>query len=96
MLAPTLMWNEIWFLDSLAGPPFGGPVFFQLIRSMVEQSHAGESHDQILLIALGDDQIIPDGAAGLGNILDAGGKATLHGVGEGEEYVGAQGGRSGW
>ena len=58
---------------------------------MVEESHAGEGHDDIVLVALGDDQVIADGAAGLGDVLDAGGHAALDGVGEGEESVGAQG-----
>ena len=58
---------------------------------MVEQSHAGEGHDDTVLVALFDDQVITDGAAGLGNVLDAGSHATLDGVGKGEECVGAQG-----
>ena len=57
---------------------------------MVEQSHAGEGHDHVLLVTLGDDQVIPDGAAGFGDIPDAGGEGTLDGVGEGEEGVGTQ------
>ena len=44
---------------------------------MVEQSHTGEGHDHVLLVALGDDQVIPDGAAGLGDILDTGGECPL-------------------
>ena len=58
---------------------------------MVEQSHAGEGHDDVILIALSDDQVVTDGAAGLGDVLDAGGNAALDGVGEGEEGIGAQG-----
>ena len=57
---------------------------------MVEQTHAGEGHDDIVLVALGDDQIITDGAAGLCDVLDTGSNAALDGVGEGEECVGAQ------
>ena len=58
---------------------------------MVEQAHAGEGHGDAVLVALGDDQIVTDGAAGLGDVLDAGGSAALDGVGEGEEGVGTQG-----
>ena len=57
----------------------------------MEQAHAGEGHDHAVLVALFDHQIIPDGAAGLGDVLHAGGHAALDGVGEGEEGVGAQG-----
>ena len=46
----------------------------------MEQAHAGEGHDDIVLVALGDDQVIADGAAGLGDVLDAGGDAALDGV----------------
>ena len=58
---------------------------------MVEQSHAGEGHDDAVLVALFDDQVVTDGAAGLSDVLDTGGHAALDGVGEGEEGVGAQG-----
>ena len=37
----------------------------------MEQSHASESHGHSILVALGDDQIVTDGAAGLGNVADA-------------------------
>ena len=57
----------------------------------MEKSHAGEGHDHAVLVALVDDQIVTDGAAGLGDVLDTGGSATLNGVSEGEESVGAQG-----
>ena len=57
---------------------------------MVEQSHAGEGHDDAVLVALFDDQIVTDGAAGFSNVLNAGSNTALDGVGEGEECVGAQ------
>ena len=57
----------------------------------MEQAHAGEGHDDAVLVALFDDQIVTDGAAGLGDVLDAGSNAALDGVGEGEESIGAQG-----
>ena len=57
---------------------------------MVEQAHAGEGHDDAVLVALFDDQVITDGTAGLSNVLNAGSNAALDGVGEGEESVGAQ------
>ena len=63
---------------------------FNLIL-VVEQAHAGEGHGDAVLVALGDDQVVTDGAAGLGDVLDTGGHAALDGVGEGEESVGAQG-----
>ena len=58
---------------------------------MVEQPHAGESHDHVVFVALLDHQIIPDGAAGLGDVADAGGLGPLDVVGEGEEGIGTQG-----
>ena len=58
--------------------------------SMMEQTHAGEGHDDAVLVALFDDQIITDGAAGLGDVFDTGGHATLDRVSEGEECVAAQ------
>ena len=57
---------------------------------MVEQAHTGEGHDDAVLVALFDDQVITDGAAGLGNVLHAGSNAALDGVGEGEESVRTQ------
>ena len=56
----------------------------------MEQAHAGEGHDDAVLVALFDDQVITDGAAGLGDVLDTGSDTTLDGVGEGEEGIGAQ------
>ena len=57
---------------------------------MVEQVHAGEDHDHVFSVALFDDQVVTDGAAGFGDVSDAGGEGALDGVGEGEEGVGAQ------
>ena len=58
---------------------------------MVEQAHAGESHGDAVLVAFLDDEVIADGAAGLGNVADAGGIGPLDVVGEGEEGIRAQG-----
>ena len=52
---------------------------------MVEQTHAGEGHDHVFLVARFDDQIVTDGAAGLGDILDTGCKGPLDIIAEGEE-----------
>ena len=53
----------------------------------MEQTHTGKGHDDAVLVALLDDQIVTDGAAGLGDVLDAGGHAALDGVGEGETTI---------
>ena len=58
---------------------------------MVEQPHSGERHDHVVVIALGDHQVVPDGAAGLGNVPHAGAPRPLDVVREGEESVAAQG-----
>ena len=50
----------------------------------MEQAHAGEGHDHVFSVALFDDQVVPDGAAGFGDIPDAGGEGTLDRVGERE------------
>ena len=57
---------------------------------MVEQPHTGEGHNNAVFVALLDDQVIPDGAAGLGNIADTGGIGPLDVIREGEEGIGAQ------
>ena len=62
--------------------------FFVLV---MEQSHAGEGHDHVLLVTLFDDQIITDRAAGLCDVLNTGGKCTLNVVAKGEESVAAKG-----
>ena len=43
-----------------------------------------------MLVTLRNDQIIPDGTAGLGDVLDTGGVGPLDVVGEGEEGIRAQ------
>ena len=58
---------------------------------MVEQSQAGEAHDHIVPVTGFDDRVVPDGAAGLGDVADAAAEGPLDIVGEGEEGVGAQG-----
>ena len=57
---------------------------------MMEQAHAGKGHDHALLVALFDDQIIADRAAGLCDVLNTGSKGTLNVVAEGEEGIAAQ------
>ena len=54
---------------------------------MMEESHAREGHGQILLVTICDDQIVTNGAAGSGNVLDAGGKDPLGVDAEGEESI---------
>ena len=58
---------------------------------MVEQPHPGERHHDAVLIRRLDDIVVPNAAAGLGDILDAGFSGPLHVVAEGEEGVGAAG-----
>ena len=58
---------------------------------MVEEPHPGKRHHNTILVAGLDDVVIPDGAAGLGDVLHAGLVGPLHVVTEGEEGVGAQG-----
>ena len=60
------------------------------VKLVMEQSHAGEGHDHVVLIALGNNQVIADRAAGLGNIGNTGGLCPLDGVGKGEEGIAAQ------
>ena len=57
---------------------------------MVEQAHAGEGHDHIVLIALGNHQIVTDRAAGLCDVLYTGSEGTLNVIAEGEECIAAQ------
>ena len=59
-------------------------------RSMVEQPHSGEGHDHVVFVAFGNDQIVTDGTARLGDILHAAGFGPLDVVGKGEESVGTQ------
>ena len=54
---------------------------------MVEQPHPGKGHHYAVFIGGGDDVIIPDGAARLGDIRNAGLPRPLHIVAEGEKCV---------
>ena len=56
---------------------------------MVEQTDAGEAHGDAVVVAGFDYVVISDGAARLGDVLDAGLEGALHVVAEGEEGVGA-------
>ena len=58
---------------------------------MVEQTDAGEAHGDAVVVAGFNDVVISDGAARLGDVLDAGLEGALHVVAEGEEGVGAHG-----
>ena len=58
---------------------------------MMEQPDPGKRHDHAVLVRRGDDLIVPDGTAGLGNVLNTGLPGPLHVVPEGEEGVAAHG-----
>ena len=58
---------------------------------MVEQPDTGEGHDHAVLVGGFDDLVVPDGAAGLGDILHPRLSGPFHVVAEGEEGVRAQG-----
>ena len=58
---------------------------------MVEQPHPGKGHHHVIIVALADDQIIPDGPAGLSDIPHAAAPGPLDVVREGEEGVAGQG-----
>ena len=58
---------------------------------MMEQPNPGKRHHHTVLVGGGDDVVVPDGAAGLGDILHPGLEGPLHVVPEGEEGVGAAG-----
>ena len=51
--------------------------------SVVEESHAGKGHNDAVLAALFDDQVIADGTAGLSNVLDTGSDTAPDRVGAG-------------
>ena len=53
-------------------------MFTGLFILVMEQAHAGKGHDHSLLVALLNDQIITDRAAGLCDVLNTGGKCTLN------------------
>ena len=55
----------------------------------MEQPCAGESQHHAVFVGGGDDMVIPDGAAGLGNVGHAGLSGPLHIVAEGEEGIAA-------
>ena len=57
------------------------------ISSVVEQPHPRKRHHDAILIGGRDDIVVPDGAAGLGDVLHAGLSRPLHVVAEGEEGV---------
>ena len=57
----------------------------------MEQTHAGKSHDHVILVRGSDHVVITDGTARFGNVLNAGLAGAFHIVAEGEERVGAAG-----
>ena len=57
----------------------------------MEQAHAGEGHDDAVLVGGVDDVVVADGAARLGDVLHAGLAGAFHVVAEGEEGVAAAG-----
>ena len=57
--------------------------------SVMEQPCAGEGQHHAVFVGGGDDMVIPDGAAGLGNVGHAGLSGPLHIVAEGEEGIAA-------
>ena len=61
------------------------------ISSVVEQPHPRKRHHDAILIGRLNDIVVPDAAAGLGDVLHAGLSRSLHVVAEGEEGVGAAG-----
>ncbi len=67
------------------------PVFLHGAVLMVEQPDPGEGHGDAVLITGVDDMVVPDGAAGLGDIGHAGLSGPLYVVAKGEEGVGAHG-----
>ena len=57
---------------------------------MVEETHAGECHNHVVLVAFSDNEVVTDRTAGFSNILYAGSESTLDVVCEGEECVGSK------
>ena len=57
----------------------------------MEQTDAGKCHGDAVFVADFDDIVVPNGAARLGDILDAAAVGALDVVAEGEECVGTQG-----
>ena len=58
-------------------------------RSVVEQPHPCKRHHHAVFVGCFNDMVIPDGTAGLNDVLDAGFSRPLHIIAEGEEGVGA-------
>ena len=58
---------------------------------MMEQAHPGKGHNHAVLVGGFNDLVVPDGAAGLGDVLHAGLIGPLHVVAKGEEGVRAEG-----
>ena len=58
---------------------------------MVEQPHSSKGHNHVVLVAFFDDQVIPNGTAGLGHVAHTGLEGPLDVVREGEEGIRAQG-----
>ena len=55
----------------------------------MEQADAGKGHHHPVFITAGNDQVIPDGAAGLGNVFYAALTRSLHIVGKREKGIAA-------
>ncbi|CAN4039645.1 acetyl-CoA carboxylase, carboxyltransferase subunit beta, partial [Dysosmobacter welbionis] len=58
-------------------------------RSVVEQPHPCKRHHHAVFVGCFNDMVVPDGTAGLNDVLDAGFSRPLHIIAEGEEGVGA-------
>lgn len=54
---------------------------------MVEQPHSSKGHNHVVLVAFFDDQVIPNGTAGLGHVAHTGLEGPLDVVREGEEGI---------
>ena len=59
------------------------------VNLMMEQPDPGKRHDHAILVGGGNDLVVTDGTAGLGDVLHAGLPGALHVVAKGEEGVGA-------
>ena len=57
----------------------------------MKQAHAGEAHGHAVLIGGGNDVVVPNGPAGLDDVLHAALPRPLHVISEGEEGVGPAG-----
>ena len=57
---------------------------------MMEQAQAGHGHGDIVFIARFDDIVVADGAAGLGDVVDAAAMGPFNVVAKGEEGIAAQ------